>query len=63
MKFGLHSVNLHTCGYPENAVRLAGAAEAAGFETRCGWLTMWCCLTRRCRNAPWPPICGCSIPW
>jgi probable F420-dependent oxidoreductase len=33
MKFGLHSVNLHTCGYPETAVRLARAAEAAGFES------------------------------
>jgi probable F420-dependent oxidoreductase len=33
MKFGLHSVNLHTCGYPETATRLARAAEAAGFES------------------------------
>jgi probable F420-dependent oxidoreductase len=33
MKFGLHSVNLHTCGYPETAARLAQAAEAAGFES------------------------------
>ena len=33
MKFGLHSVNLHTCGYPETASRLARAAEAAGFES------------------------------
>jgi probable F420-dependent oxidoreductase len=33
MKFGLHSVNLHTCGYPETAVRLARAAEAGGFES------------------------------
>src|SRR5918912_77363 len=33
MKFGLHSVNLHTCGYPETAARLARAAEAAGFES------------------------------
>ncbi|HXH13810.1 MAG TPA: LLM class F420-dependent oxidoreductase [Alphaproteobacteria bacterium] len=33
MKFGLHSVNLHTCGYPENAMRLARAAEAAGFDS------------------------------
>jgi len=33
MKFGLHSVNLHTCGYPEPAARLARAAEAAGFES------------------------------
>jgi probable F420-dependent oxidoreductase len=33
MKFGLHSVNLHTCGYPETAARLARAAETAGFES------------------------------
>ena len=28
MKFGLHSVNLHTCGYPETAARL----DSAGLE-------------------------------
>ena len=33
MKFGLHSVNLHSCGDPETAARLARAAEAAGFES------------------------------
>jgi probable F420-dependent oxidoreductase len=33
MQFGLHSVNLHTCSYPETAARLARAAEAAGFES------------------------------
>ncbi len=33
MKFGLHSVNLHNCGYPDAAARLARAAEAAGFES------------------------------
>ena len=33
MKFGLHSVNLHTCSYPEAAGRLGRAAEAAGFES------------------------------
>src|SRR5437879_11726457 len=33
MRFGLHSVNLNTCGYPEAAARLARAAEAAGFES------------------------------
>jgi probable F420-dependent oxidoreductase len=33
MKFGLHSVNLHTCAYPEAGARLAKAAEAAGFES------------------------------
>jgi probable F420-dependent oxidoreductase len=33
MRFGLHSVNVHTCGYPEAAAQLARAAEAAGFES------------------------------
>ena len=33
MKFGLHSVNLHSCSYPEAAARLGRAAEAAGFES------------------------------
>jgi probable F420-dependent oxidoreductase len=33
MKFGLHSVNLHGCGYPDAAARLGRAAEAAGFES------------------------------
>jgi probable F420-dependent oxidoreductase len=33
MKFGLHSVNLHTCAYPDAAARLGRAAEAAGFES------------------------------
>ena len=33
MKFGLHSVNLHSCSYPDAAARLARAAEAAGFES------------------------------
>ena len=33
MKFGLHSVNLHTCSEPDAAARLARAAEAAGFES------------------------------
>jgi probable F420-dependent oxidoreductase len=33
MKFGLHSVNLHTCGYPDAAARIGRAAEAAGFES------------------------------
>jgi probable F420-dependent oxidoreductase len=33
MKFGLHSVNLHTCSYPDASARLARAAEAAGFES------------------------------
>src|SRR5438093_1721559 len=33
MKFGLHSVNLHTAGYPDAAARVGRAAEAAGFES------------------------------
>jgi probable F420-dependent oxidoreductase len=33
MKFGLHSVNLHGCGYPDASARLGRAAEAAGFES------------------------------
>jgi probable F420-dependent oxidoreductase len=33
MKFGLHSVNLHGCAYPDASARLARAAEAAGFES------------------------------
>src|SRR5439155_1580004 len=30
MKFGLHSVNLHTCGYPDAAARFARSAEGGG---------------------------------
>jgi probable F420-dependent oxidoreductase len=33
MKFGLHSVNLHSCSYPDVAARVGRAAEAAGFES------------------------------
>ena len=33
MKFGIHSVNLHTCAYPEAAARFGRAAEVAGFES------------------------------
>ena len=33
MKFGLHGVNLHNCGYPDPAARVGRAAEAAGFES------------------------------
>ena len=33
MKFGLHSVNLHTCAFPDAGARFAKAAEAAGFES------------------------------
>lgn len=31
MKFGLHSVSLHTCSYPETAARLA---QAVGYNSR-----------------------------
>ena len=30
MKFGLHSVNLHTCGYPDAAARIGRAAYGFG---------------------------------
>jgi probable F420-dependent oxidoreductase len=33
VKFGLHSVNLHSCAYPDAAARLGRAADAAGFES------------------------------
>jgi probable F420-dependent oxidoreductase len=33
MKFGLHSVNLHTCGSPGAMARFGRAAEAAGFDS------------------------------
>jgi probable F420-dependent oxidoreductase len=33
MKYGLHGVNLNTCGHPDAAARLGRAAEAAGFES------------------------------
>src|SRR5437879_7056713 len=33
MKFGLHSVNLHSCSYPDTAARFGRAAEASGFES------------------------------
>lgn len=49
MKFGLHSVNLHTCSYPEAAGRLARAAEAAGFESL--WVADHVVL-------PDPPVAG-----
>jgi probable F420-dependent oxidoreductase len=49
MKFGLHSVNLHTCADPEAAARLARAAEAAGFESL--WVADHVVL-------PDPPVAG-----
>jgi len=49
MKFGLHSVNLHNCGYPDAAARLARAAEAAGFESL--WVADHVVL-------PDPPVAG-----
>ena len=33
MKFGFHSVNLHSCSDPDAAARFGRAAEAAGFES------------------------------
>jgi probable F420-dependent oxidoreductase len=49
MKLGLHSVNLHSCSYPETAARLARAAEAAGFESL--WVADHVVL-------PDPPVAG-----
>src|SRR5436190_1792183 len=49
MKFGLHSVNLHTCAYPDAGARLARAAEAAGFESL--WVADHVVL-------PDPPVAG-----
>ena len=36
MKFGLHSVNLHGCSYPEAAAAIGRAAEQAGFDSLWG---------------------------
>jgi probable F420-dependent oxidoreductase len=49
MKFGLHSVNLHTCSYPDAAARIGRAAEAAGFESL--WVADHVVL-------PDPPVAG-----
>jgi probable F420-dependent oxidoreductase len=49
MKFGLHSVNLHTCAYPETAAKLGRAADAAGFESL--WVADHVVL-------PDPPVAG-----
>lgn len=49
MKFGLHSVNLYNCSYPDAAARLARAAEAAGFESL--WVADHVVL-------PDPPVAG-----
>jgi probable F420-dependent oxidoreductase len=49
MKFGLHSVNLHTCGFPDAAARFGRAAEAAGFESL--WVADHVVL-------PDPPVAG-----
>jgi probable F420-dependent oxidoreductase len=53
MKFGLHSVNLHTCGYPDAAARFARAAEGAGFESL--WVADHVVL-------PDPPVPGRPMP-
>jgi probable F420-dependent oxidoreductase len=53
MKFGLHSVNLNTCSYPDAAARLARAAEAAGFESL--WVADHVVL-------PDPPVPGRPMP-
>ena len=33
MKIGLFAINFGTCGDPQNAVKVAQAAEAAGFDS------------------------------
>src|SRR5215471_12562766 len=53
MKFGLHSVNLHGCSYPDAAARLGRAAEAAGFESL--WVADHVVL-------PDPPVEGRPMP-
>jgi len=49
MKFGLHSVNLHTCGHPEAMARFGRAADNAGFESL--WVADHVVL-------PDPPVAG-----
>jgi probable F420-dependent oxidoreductase len=49
MKFGLHSVNLHTCGHPDAMARFGRAAEGAGFESL--WVADHVVL-------PDPPVAG-----
>jgi probable F420-dependent oxidoreductase len=49
MKFGIHSVNLNTCAYPDTGARFAKAAEAAGFESL--WVADHVVL-------PDPPVAG-----
>ena len=49
MKFGIHSVNLNTCAYPDAGARFAKAAEAAGFESL--WVADHVVL-------PDPPVAG-----
>jgi probable F420-dependent oxidoreductase len=53
MKFGIHSVNLHSCAYPEAAARFGRAAEAAGFESL--WVADHVVL-------PDPPVPGRPMP-
>jgi probable F420-dependent oxidoreductase len=49
MKFGVHSVNLHTCGHPDAMARFGRAAEAAGFDSL--WVADHVVL-------PDPPVAG-----
>src|SRR5207248_3002522 len=53
MKFGLHSVTLHTCAHPDPAARLGRAAENAGFESL--WVADHVVL-------PDPPVPGRPMP-
>ncbi len=53
MKFGLHSVNVHSCADPDAAAHLGRAAEAAGFESL--WVADHVVL-------PDPPVAGRPMP-
>jgi len=53
MKFGLHSINVHSCAHPDAAAGLGRAAEAAGFES------LW---TADHVVLPDPPVAGRPMP-
>jgi len=53
MRFGLHSVNLHSCASPDAAAALGRAAETAGFES------LW---TADHVVLPDPPVAGRPMP-
>ena len=53
MKFGLHSVNLHSCAHPDAAAAIGRAAEKAGFDSL--WVADHVVL-------PDPPVPGRPMP-